>query len=54
MYKCYKDMDTSLLEINPLVETNQGKMVDHDFRYNSAFNNHFLGVEELRSLLKSD
>jgi len=34
MYKCYKDMDTSLLEINPLVETEQGDMVALDAKFN--------------------
>tara|TARA_Y100001970_G_scaffold23435_1_gene27526 strand:+ start:7338 stop:8522 length:1185 start_codon:yes stop_codon:yes gene_type:complete len=34
MYKCYKDMDTSLLEINPLVETEQGEIVALDAKFN--------------------
>ena len=34
MYKCYKDMDSSLLEINPLVETEQGDIVALDAKFN--------------------
>ena len=34
MYKCYKDMDASLLEINPLVETKQGHIVALDAKFN--------------------
>ncbi len=34
MYKCYKEMDTSMLEINPLVETEQGMMVALDAKFN--------------------
>ena len=34
MYKCYKDMDTTLLEINPLVVTEQEKIVALDAKFN--------------------
>ncbi|MBI72515.1 MAG: ADP-forming succinate--CoA ligase subunit beta [Candidatus Marinimicrobia bacterium] len=34
MYKCYKDMDTTLLEINPLVVTEQEKVVALDAKFN--------------------
>ena len=34
MYKCYKDMDASLLEINPLIETKQGHIVALDAKFN--------------------
>ena len=34
MYKCYKEMDTSMLEINPLVETEKGVMVALDAKFN--------------------
>ena len=34
MYKCYKDMDASLLEINPLVETEQETMIALDAKFN--------------------
>ena len=34
MYKCYKNTDASMLEINPLVETDQGEMVALDAKFN--------------------
>ena len=34
MYKCYKDMDSTLLEINPLVVTEQEKIVALDAKFN--------------------
>ena len=34
IYKCYKDMDCSLLEINPLITTNQDNIVALDAKFN--------------------
>ena len=34
MYKCYRDMDASMLEVNPLVETEQGDIVALDAKFN--------------------
>ena len=34
MYNCYKEMDCSMLEINPLVQTKQGQIVALDAKFN--------------------
>ncbi len=47
MYKCYKDMDTSLLEVNPLVETEQGDIVALDAKFNFDSNALFRHKEVL-------
>ena len=56
MYKCYKDMDASLLEINPLVETNQGNMVALDAKFNFDGNALFRHQEiiEMRDFTEED
>ena len=56
MYKCYKDMDVSLLEINPLVETNQGNMVALDAKFNFDGNALFRHQEiiEMRDFTEED
>ena len=48
MYKCYKDMDTSLLEINPLVETKQENLVALDAKFNFDSNALFRHQEVLK------
>ncbi len=56
MYKCYKDMDSSLLEINPLVETEQGDIVALDAKFNFDGNALFRHKEvlEMRDLTEED
>ena len=56
MYKCYKDMDASMLEINPLVETNQGNMVALDAKFNFDSNALFRHPEisEMQDLTEED
>ena len=56
MYKCYKDMDTSLLEVNPLVETEQGDIVALDAKFNFDSNALFRHKEvlEMRDFTEED
>ena len=56
MYKCYKDMDTSLLEINPLVETEQGDIVALDAKFNFDSNALFRHKEvlEMQDITEED
>ena len=56
MYKCYKEMDTSMLEINPLVETEQGMMVALDAKFNFDSNALFRhkDVLDMRDLTEED
>ena len=56
MYKCYKEMDTSLLEVNPLVETDQGKMVALDAKFNFDSNALFRhkDIINMRDLTEED
>ena len=56
MYKCYKDMDASMLEINPLVETDQGNMVALDAKFNFDSNALFRHPEilEMQDLTEED
>jgi succinyl-CoA synthetase beta subunit len=56
MYKCYKDMDTSLLEINPLVETEQGEIVALDAKFNFDSNALFRHKEilEMQDITEED
>ena len=56
MYKCYKKMDTSMLEINPLVETEQGMMVALDAKFNFDSNALFRhkDVLDMRDLTEED
>ena len=56
MYRCYKDMDTSLLEINPLVETEQGDIVALDAKFNFDSNALFRHKEilEMRDFTEED
>ena len=56
MYKCYKEMDTSMLEINPLVETEQGMMVALDAKFNFDSNALFRhkDVLSMRDLTEED
>ena len=56
MYKCYKDMDASLLEINPLVETQQGEMVALDAKFNFDSNALFRHqeVSEMQDMTEED
>ena len=41
MYKCYKDMDCSILEINPLITTKDNKIVAVDAKFNFDSNSLF-------------
>ena len=41
MYKCYKDMDCSILEINPLITTDENKIVAVDAKFNFDSNSLF-------------
>tara|TARA_Y100000748_G_scaffold299321_1_gene295978 strand:- start:172 stop:1356 length:1185 start_codon:yes stop_codon:yes gene_type:complete len=56
MYKCYKEMDTSMLEINPLVETEKGVMVALDAKFNFDSNALFRhnDVLSMRDLTEED
>ena len=56
MYRCYKDMDTSLLEINPLVETDQGKIIALDAKFNFDSNALFRhqNILEMRDYSEED
>ena len=56
MYKCYKDMDASLLEINPLVETDQGEVVALDAKFNFDSNALFRHKEvaEMQDITEED
>jgi len=56
MYKCYKDMDISLLEINPLVETEQNTIVALDAKFNFDSNALFRhkDVLEMQDLTEED
>ena len=56
MYKCYKDMDISLLEINPLVETEQGDIVALDAKFNFDSNALFRHKEvlEMQDITEED
>ena len=56
MYKCYKEMDTSMLEINPLVETEKGMMVALDAKFNFDSNALFRhnDVLSMRDLTEED
>ena len=56
MYKCYKDMDASLLEINPLVETDQGEVVALDAKFNFDSNALFRHKEvaEMQDVTEED
>jgi succinyl-CoA synthetase beta subunit len=56
MYKCYKDKDASMLEINPLVETDQGEMVALDAKFNFDSNALFRHEEisNMRDLTEED
>jgi len=56
MYKCYKDMDASLLEINPLVETEQGEVVALDAKFNFDSNALFRHKEvlEMQDITEED
>jgi len=56
MYKCYKDMDTSLLEINPLVETEEGDIVALDAKFNFDSNALFRHKEvlEMQDITEED
>jgi len=56
MYKCYKDMDISLLEINPLVATEQDKMVALDAKFNFDSNALFRHKEilEMQDVTEED
>ena len=56
MYKCYKDMDASLLEVNPLVETEQGDMVALDAKFNFDSNALFRHKEvlEMQDITEED
>ena len=56
MYKCYKDMDTTLLEINPLVVTEQEKIVALDAKFNFDSNALFRQEEilEMRDFTEED
>jgi len=56
MYKCYKDMDASLLEINPLVETAQGEIVALDAKFNFDSNALFRHKEilEMQDITEED
>ena len=56
MYKCYKDMDISLLEINPLVETEQNSIVALDAKFNFDSNALFRhkDVLEMQDLTEED
>ena len=56
MYKCYKDMDSSLLEINPLVETKQGDIVALDAKFNFDGNALFRhkDILDMRDLTEED
>ncbi len=52
MYKCYKEMDTSLLEVNPLIETNQNNIIALDAKFNFDSNALFrhkdiIGMQDL-------
>ena len=47
MYKCYKDMDSSLLEVNPLIETEAGNIVALDAKFNFDSNALFRHQEVL-------
>ena len=56
MYKCYKDMDSSLLEINPLVETEQEEIVALDAKFNFDSNALFRhkNILDMRDLTEED
>jgi len=56
MYKCYKDMDASLLEINPLVETKQGDIVALDAKFNFDSNALFRHkeVQDMQDITEED
>ena len=56
MYRCYKDMDISLLEINPLVETEQGDIVALDAKFNFDSNALFRHKEvlEMQDITEED
>tara|TARA_Y100001970_G_scaffold158669_1_gene194032 strand:+ start:9088 stop:10272 length:1185 start_codon:yes stop_codon:yes gene_type:complete len=56
MYKCYKDTDASLLEINPLVETEEGNLVALDAKFNFDSNALFRHQEilEMRDFTEED
>ena len=56
MYKCYKDMDASLLEINPLVETEQGDVIALDAKFNFDSNALFRHKEvlEMQDITEED
>ena len=56
MYKCYKEMDTSLLEVNPLIETNQNNIIALDAKFNFDSNALFRhkDIIEMQDLTEED
>ena len=56
MYKCYRDMDASMLEVNPLVETEQGDIVALDAKFNFDSNALFRhqNIIEMRDYTEED
>ena len=56
MYKCYKDIDASLLEVNPLIESEQGNMIALDAKFNFDSNALFRhkDILEMRDFTEED
>ena len=56
MYKCYKEMDCSMVEINPLVLTEQNKIVALDAKFNFDSNALFRhkNILEMRDFTEED
>ena len=46
MYKCYKEMDCSILEINPLITTEKNDIVAVDAKFNFDSNALFTDIQK--------
>ena len=56
LYKCYQETDASIVEVNPLVETDQGNLLALDAKFNFDSNALYRQkeIEELRDLHEED
>ena len=56
MYKCYKNTDASIVEINPLVQTEDGNVIALDAKFNFDGNSLYrhLDIEKMRDLTEED